>query len=69
MGSPEIMTDSTVSELRDLIYRRGRPGTIGKGVSGTFVGKFRWRPHDAPPTRTPVLMSVSDLKVEIKATQ
>ena len=65
----KIMRDSTVAELQDAIYRRGRPGTIGKEISGIFVGRFRWRPHDAPPTRTLVLMSVSDLKVDIKATQ
>ena len=26
----------------------GHPGTLDKTISGTFVGKFIWRPHDIP---------------------
>jgi hypothetical protein len=45
--------------------QQGQPGTLDKKVTGTFVGRFTWHPHDAP-TRILELTEVRDLSVTMK---
>jgi len=65
----DVRKDPDVAKLEDALYRRGSPGTMGKNIEGTFEGRFEWRPKQKTRAIVLVLKSVSDLKVEIKATQ
>jgi hypothetical protein len=43
VGDPNRKT--ALRALNDVIYRHG---TLAARVTGTFIGRFRWHPHDRP---------------------
>jgi len=43
----------------------GRPGTLDKEISGTFIGTFSWRPGQIP-ARALSIMSISNLELKRK---
>ena len=45
--------------------QQGHPGTLDKKVTGTFVGRFIWHPHDVPK-RILELTEVRGLSVTMK---
>jgi hypothetical protein len=53
------------AEFQKALQQGRLPGTTGMKVTGTFVGRFTWHPHDIPK-RILVLKEVRDLSVTMK---
>jgi hypothetical protein len=53
------------SEFRKALQQGRLPGTTGMKVTGTFVGRFVWHPHDMPKWIL-VLTEVRDVSVTMK---
>jgi len=62
--SRENSEHSDIEKLHDAIFRRGRPGTTGKRITGVFTGTFSWHRRKIP-SRVLALKSVADLHVQI----
>ncbi len=56
-----------LSSIDEAIYR-GTPGTKGKEITATFVGKFAWSPRRSP-YRTLSVRNIVDLHITITASE
>ncbi len=63
----ESSNDKGWIALWDAIFR-GRPGTRGKEIAGTFTGKFVSTPNKVP-SRTLIFREVTDLQVKLPDAQ